>query len=108
MEQKYTRYKRYDLDFKKRAVELLESSARPMAEVAQELGIPYKTLERWKTQLRQSAAQPSAATGKSAEELARQLEETRRQLTEVREERDILKKALAICTRETPKRNSTS
>ena len=53
MDAKYTKYKRYNEDFKRnppRRIKLVESSGRPMAEVAQKLAIPYKTLERWRVQ----------------------------------------------------------
>ncbi len=48
MDGNYKPYKRYNDEFKRNAIELLESSGRPMAEVAGDLGNPYKTLERWR------------------------------------------------------------
>ncbi len=102
MDAKYQPYKRYDDEFKRNAVQLLESSGRPMAEVAGDLGIPYKTLERWRSALRSPGgrlpkADPSPEL--AANELA-ELRELRRRLAHTERERDILKKALAICSRE--------
>ena len=102
METGYVKYKRYDLDFKRSAVDLVESAKRPMAQIANELGIPYKTLERWRWQYLKrptSTASPPGAPP-SAEQLAADLEQARRKLALVERERDILKKALAICSRE--------
>ncbi len=89
MESKYQPYKRYDEEFKRNAVELLESSGRPMAEVAGDLGIPYKTLERWRAQYRQErtipapkAPSPPAGQPSSRErELERQLAYVERDVT---------------------------
>jgi transposase len=95
MNEPYQRYRRYDADYKRNAVELLLSSGRPIAEVANDLGIPYKTLERWKSQVCVRGAS-QALSGGDAQELQR----LRRQLAHVERERDILKKALAICSRD--------
>ncbi len=103
MENSYTKYKRYDEDFKRNAVELAAASGRSMAEVAGELGIPYKTLERWKTLYAPRAGETAAAAtsrGKSVDQLAAELEQATRKLAYVEREREILKKALAICSRD--------
>jgi transposase len=104
MESKYQPWKRYDEEFKRNAVELLESSGRPIAEVAGDLGIPYKTLERWRAKYRHDRTMPApkAPTGQASRE--RELE---RRLAYVERERDILKKALAICSRDPELRNAS-
>ena len=101
MDTGYHKYRRYDEQFKRSAVELVESTRRPMAQIANELGIPYKTLEKWRSQFhkREPTGSPPGAPA-SAEQLAAQLREAQRQLAYVERERDILKKALAICSRE--------
>jgi transposase len=110
MDAKYQPYKRYDDEFKRSAVELLESSGRPMAEVAGDLAIPYKTLERWRAKFR-SPGGPAPKVDKSPQlatsELA-ELKELRRCLAHTERERDILKKALAICSREEKNRDGLS
>jgi transposase len=106
MSKDYRPYKRYDDEFKRNAVDLLESSGRPIAEIAGDLGIPYKTLERWKYQLRGRNRKPS--TQKAPDPVALENEELRRRLAKVELERDILKKALAICSRETSAKDRSS
>src|SRR5687767_1675691 len=97
MNPKHQAYKRYDEEYKRNAVELLESSGRPIAEVAGDLGLPYKTLERWKAKYRRERT----LTGKpSLQPADKEVEQLRRKLAHVERERDILKKALAICSRE--------
>ena len=110
MDANYAPYKRYDDEFKRNAVELLETSGRPMAEVAGDLGIPYKTLERWRAKFRSPCAaspkpekSPQLASSEQAE-----LKELRRRLAHTERERDILKKALAICSREEKERGGLS
>jgi transposase len=98
--EKYQRYKRYDDDFKRNAIDFLESSGRPIAEVAGDLGIPYKTLERWKYQLRGRNRKPPSDKDAPPDPQALELRRLRKQLADVEMERDILKKALAICSRE--------
>jgi transposase-like protein len=95
----YHRHKRYDDEFRRNALDLLESSRRPIAEIAEQLGIPYKTLEGWKYRMRGCNRKPSSA--KPADPLALENEQLRRKLAKTELERDILKKALAICSRET-------
>lgn len=112
MDAKYQPYKRYDDEFKRNAVELLETSGRPMAEVAGDLGIPYKTLERWRAKFRlpggsASLARPEKTPQLASSELA-ELKELRRRLAHTERERDILKKALAICSREEKDRGGLS
>jgi transposase len=105
---KYHRYKRYDDDFKRNALDLLETTGRPIAEVAGDLGIPYKTLERWKHQIRghnRKAAKDSSQPPPDPREL--ELKQLRRDLADTRLERDILKKALAICSRDPELRNGS-
>ncbi len=100
MDTNYKSYKRYDDDFKRNAVELLESSGRSISEVSGDLGIPYKTLERWRTLHRQGILKPSGAPGAVADPAAIELKELRRKLANAETDREILKKALAICSRD--------
>jgi transposase-like protein len=103
--------KRYDEEFKRNAVELLESSGRPMAEVAGDLGIPYKTLERWRGKYRTdriiSSPSTPQVTNPAGQPTSRERELERR-LAHAERERDILKKALAICSRDPELRNGSS
>ena len=87
----------FDQRYKEAAVRLVADSGRPVAAVGRELGISANLLHRWKQQL--GAKGELAFPGKGhlppdQEELRR----LRQQLRDVTEERDILKKAIAVFT----------
>ena len=87
----------YIEEFKKEAVGHSLTSEKTVIEVAQDLGIAHSNLNRWRTQYRKNGE--LAFPGNGREKLTPQEEEIRRlkkELYEVRQERDILKKALAI------------
>lgn len=85
----------YSREFKEEAVRLVVEGGRTGHEVALELGVPASSVNRWRKQL--EADGPEAFPGKgrlkSTDEEMRRLE---RELRHMREERDILKKAVAI------------
>ena len=99
MDEKYHRYKRYDDDFKRNALDLLEATGRPIAEIAGDLGIPYKTLERWKHQMRGRNRKP-LKDGPPPDPRDLEVKQLRKELADAKLERDILKKALAICSKD--------
>jgi transposase len=69
-------------------------AGKPVTEVARNLGIGHSLLQYWKNQVEQKEQEAFPGRGKASPEL----EEVRRlksELEDVREERDILKKALA-------------
>ena len=87
-------------EFKKDAVGHSLTSEKTVVEVAQDLGIAHSNLNRWRTQYRKNGELTFPGNGK--QKLTPQEEEIRRlkkELYEVRQERDILKKALAIFTK---------
>jgi transposase len=91
--------KRFSPEFKREAVQLLESGSRPASEIARELGIPRNRLYKWQADLkvRGVAAFPGSGARKARmTELAR----LKRELARVTEERDILKKAAAYFAKE--------
>jgi transposase len=79
-----------------------------MAELADELGVPYKTLERWRSVYRRDRSmppgKPPVAKASPASSRERELQ---RRLAYVERERDILKKALAIFSRDPGLRNDS-
>ena len=95
--------RKFDKAFKEQAVALLESSDRTLKEIAEELGVDRTTLAYWRREklLHQEKAFPGKGNARD-EELAR----LKRELAEVKMERDILKKALGICTK-TPQSGGT-
>lgn len=85
----------YDEEFKRRAVEMVLEGRGPM-EVSRDLGIPRSCLTRWKKAYleRMDAQAPLEAARPS--ELAAENQRLRRELAYVSEQRDILKKTIAI------------
>lgn len=84
----------YDEDFKRRAVNLYKTSNKSYQVLASELGIPMSTLVGW---IRHSERIISNVTHAELEpDLLKDIKAVRRELAVVKEERDILKKALAI------------
>lgn len=89
------RRKSYDQQFKIDAVSLAVNGGRRVGEVARDLGIDANVLYRWKRELarEQSEAFPGKGRlGPQEEELRR----LRRELEQAKEDREILKKALAF------------
>jgi transposase len=83
---------RHDLEFKKQAVQLLNTSGQPLAQVARELGLPAWQLRDWKNRLQpQLAQQPE-----NLEAMRLRLAELERENLQLRQQRDILKKTLGI------------
>ena len=90
--------RQYDLEFKRNAVELCRTSGRPVSQVANDLGINRSILRRWQRELASHGDRAFPGTGKlmmgtDQEEEIRRL---KKELAIAQEERDILKKAMAI------------
>ena len=91
--------RKYTREFKLEAVRLSEDPDRTAAEVARALGISPRILYRWRQVFRAGGHEAFPGHGRlpKSEEEMRQL---RRELERVRQERDILKKAIAIFSQE--------
>jgi len=87
--------RRFTNEFKLEAVGLAERGDRPIAQVARELGLNETTLYRWINRYGQRAG-AQRITPEEHEELIR----LRREVRRVTEERDILKKAVSIFSKE--------
>jgi transposase len=87
--------KTYSREFKLEAVRLLETSGKSARELERELGIGLTCLTRWQREAEGEGEQAFPGQGRlpEGEERIRRLE---RELEIVRQERDILKKAVAI------------
>ncbi len=87
--------KRYTAEFKLEAIRLVESSGKSVSQVERELGLPSGILFRWRQQLAAEGADAFPGPGHlpAGEERLRQLE---RENLLLRQERDILKKAIAV------------
>lgn len=86
--------KRYSREFKMEAVGLTTEKGYSIAKASRNLGVEYSVLRRWKNQLANDPnnAFPGKGKQKAADE---QLKKLQKGLERVKEERDILKKALA-------------
>ena len=101
-----TNRRKYSSEFKREAVELAATSGKTVKELERDLGLGEGTLRLWVRKAREDGADAFPGHGKlkPADEELRQL---RREAEVLRQERDILKKALAIFTQE-PRRSSPS
>ena len=91
--------RKYDSEFKIEAVRLVTENGKPVAEVARNPGIHENLIHNWKKKFEEDPpfAFPGKGRLKPADEELRKL---KRQLADVTEERDILKKALAIFSKD--------
>jgi len=90
--------KQYSREFKQEAVELLKTSGKSASELERELGIGKGNLWRWKRKLAADGEDAFPGHGRllPEQERMRQLE---RENEILHQERDILKKAVAIFSR---------
>lgn len=84
--------RRYDEGFRRNAVTLVESSGKPLSEIAVELGVSHWNLRDWIKKYG-GARGGKAAT---AQEIEGEMERLRRENESLRAQRDVLKKALGI------------
>ena len=87
--------KTYNAEFKREALRLLETSGKSAAVLERELDIGDGCLLRWKRALEADESQVFPGHGRLAPE-QEELRRLKRELEVVRQERDILKKAVAI------------
>lgn len=85
----------YTKEFKQEAVRLVQTSGKPIAQVARELGISDTSIHQWRKELAENGAEAFPGKGHQT-----QLEEENRRLKReneiLRQEREILKKAVSI------------
>ena len=87
-------HKQFTPEFKREAVQLLESGSRPASELARELGIRRNQLYKWQREFQARGAGAFPGSG-ARKERTTELARLKRELGRVTEERDILKKAAA-------------
>lgn len=91
--------KSYDREFILHAVRLCTEEGRKVLEVSKSLGIHPHMLYRWKEQFEHDPANAFPGKGHLKPEDA-ELRRLQRELYSVKQQRDILKKALAIFSKE--------
>lgn len=93
----------YTEEFRRDAVELLQSSGRPIKQVARELGVNVSTLRSWRNRIvgQSSGSSPGAVgergrTAGTPEELMAEIKKLQKENEYLRRQREILKKAASI------------
>jgi transposase len=89
--------RKYPPEFRDRAVELVRSTGRPVAQVARELGINTETLRVW---VRQEEADRSERFDRPTTEQNDEVKRLRKENTELRRANEILKLASAFFAQE--------
>jgi len=87
--------KQYSREFKQEAVRLLDTSGKSASELERELGIGKGNLWRWKRKFAANGEDAFPGHGRLTPEQER-LRQLERENEILRQERDILKKAVAI------------
>jgi len=94
MAKKTTRVRRsFTPQFKRDAVSMVQAG-KSVTEVARNLGVGHSLLQYWKNQVEKKEQEAFPGRGNASPELE-ELRRVQKELEDVREERDILKKALA-------------
>lgn len=94
------RSKSYDKAFKLNAI-LLYKNGKKWGEVCKELGIPDSTLSGWLKQYEQEGEESFIGSGKIKPD-NQEIMLLKKQLADMKLERDILKKAVAIFSKQQP------
>ena len=93
----------YTEEFKRDAVRLVETSGKSKTQIARDLGISDRALYRWLKEYGQTQEPSTNANGQSGfnlKDLEAENKRLRREVEVLRQERDILKKAISICSQE--------
>lgn len=86
-------------EFKREAVQLLESGSRPASALARELGIRRNQLYKWQREFQTRGAGAFPGSG-ARKERTTEVARLKRELARITEERDILKKAATYFAKE--------
>ena len=87
--------RKYDREFKVQAVKLSLEKGKTVKDVAEDLGISAGNLTRWRREYREDSEHSFPGMGKLKPE-DEELRKLKKENADLRQERDILKKALAI------------
>ena len=90
---------KYPREFKLEAVKQLDSGEYTLSELARRLGVRASDLCTWQKEVRELKQGRLSGNGRRSGAAA-EVERLRRELEQVKEERDILKKAMAFFARE--------
>lgn len=90
--------RKYDREFKLNAAKLYQQGSKSMSKLAHDLGIPMTTLATWIKQFQNEGDKSFPGSG-VLKPCNTELYQLRKELADVKQERDILKKAVAIFSR---------
>jgi transposase len=90
-----TKRKTYSKEFKEDAVKLLRSSGKPCTHIAKDLGVSETALRKWNEKYDENNPFPGKGNPRDKE-----IYELKKEIKNLKEERDILKKAMAIFSQE--------
>ena len=85
----------YDREFKLNVVKLYREGKKPLKTVAEDLGLPTSTLNTWVKEFKELGENSFPGSGK-LKPCNEEIYLLRKELASVKQERDILKKAIAI------------
>jgi len=97
-----TKRSKYTDEFKRQAVELLESRDRPAVDIARELGVRQNQLYKWREELIQKGDQAFKGPGRPTKDQTSEVSRLRQEVKRLQEENDILKKAAIFFAKEQP------
>ncbi len=89
----------FSREFKRDAVQLVTEKKMPVGKVAQELDIHPNLLHLWKRKFFKEGEKAFSGKGRVTPERA-EIRRLRKDLERIKEERDILKKALAVFSKQ--------
>jgi transposase len=85
-------------EFKMEAVQLLQTSQKPLAQIARDLGIAESTLHQWRKLFSEQGANAFPGSGHQTPQ-EEEIRHLKRENELLRQERDVLKKAIGIFSR---------
>ncbi len=85
----------YTREFKMEAVRLAESKVKPIIDIEKDLGLSRGLLNRWKKEAQEEGSNAFPGTGHTSSEES-ELRRLQQENAILKQERDILKKAVAI------------
>ena len=91
--------RKYSEEFKRDALQLLESSGKSISQIERDLDITQGLLSKWKRRYRLTGVQENEEPGlakSEQEEVKAENRHLKRELMIAQQERDILKKAISI------------
>ena len=88
--------RKYDAEFHKGAVRIVQETGRPIAQIARDLGVNEGTLGNW---VAKDRAERDGKDGLSRDDVA-ELKRLRAEVAELRMERDVLKRSVVLWVKE--------